>query len=275
MVTFSKSRLATYVQCPEKYRLHYDIGLKPIKTSPSLVEGSAIHHMVETGLMEGPDALPKASKEFWEFRTLEMCDYPDLAAYQNAQATCLEQAKAFLDLIGHLKVQEIEAYLKTSLIHPKTGVEVPGIELQGYIDILDMIDGSQRIIDLKTTAKKPMANASVLSIDLTVYAYLTAYPEFKLDGDIPVALLYLVRTKIPKIIWQKSKRTLDDLEELFHLVLMIATAIETRQFWKNPGMHCSWCDYQSVCYQDEEGFIAKFGEHNLNFGHQERDALYC
>ena len=47
MIRFSKSKLNTFWSCPEKYYLFNELGLRSPKSSPTLVEGSCIHHLVE------------------------------------------------------------------------------------------------------------------------------------------------------------------------------------------------------------------------------------
>ena len=49
----SKSRLNTYCLCPEKYRLTYVEKIVPEKTAIPLIEGSALHHIVENCLVYG------------------------------------------------------------------------------------------------------------------------------------------------------------------------------------------------------------------------------
>jgi len=68
MIKFSKSKLNTFLACSEKYRLHYELGIRSPKTSNSLVEGSCIHHLIETGIVYRDhieDVLDIVRGEFW------------------------------------------------------------------------------------------------------------------------------------------------------------------------------------------------------------------
>lgn len=257
----SKSRLNTFIQCPEKYRLHYELGLRPVKESPPLVEGSALHHLVETALVnqaacDPSELLEYASGEFWTEHPFEQCDYPDRASHEEAQVRCIAEAKAFLNAIGPLDAQRSEYHLEVPVIDPLTGEAIPDVSLQGYMDLLDVVDDRLRVIDIKTTARKPMDRMADLALELTLYAYLLAYPN--LGEAQPVAMLYLVRTKEPKVIWQTGTRSAEHFSELVDTVRRVSAAISQGLFWKNIGQHCTWCDFAAFCFKDETTAHQKF-----------------
>ena len=108
-------------------------------------------------------------------------------------------------------------------------------------------DDLTRIIDIKTTAKSPNLDQANRSMELTVYAYLLAC-KFGFHIEMPVSLLYLVRTKEPKVLWLESKRKRDDFIKLHEIILRIASAIRQGLFWKNQGMQCSWCQHEEICF---------------------------
>ena len=262
LITLSKSRLNAYIQCPEKYYLGYELNIRPLKANPSLVEGSALHHLVESGVLYGKhidldELLNLASERFWESTPFETTDYLDIELYNLAQKTCLTEAKAFLDQIGTLEATAMEQYGQVQLIDPLTQKIIPEIYLQGYIDLVDVVNDSQRLIDIKTTSRKPQPKMAELALELTLYAYLTTYPDF---NDQSVAFLYLTRTKEPKISWDESNRTFVDYIELANLCKNIAINIIEGRYWKNPGMQCSYCDYYSLCYRQDTLALEKFGE---------------
>lgn len=267
-MVLSKSRLNTFIQCPERYRLSYELGIRPLKSSPPLVEGSALHHLVETALItqgstDDPALLESASAVFWNDHPFEQCDYPDHASHEEAQARCITEAKAFLTDIGPMETQRTEYHLEVPVIDPRTGGEIPGVSLQGYMDLLDVVDDQLRVIDIKTTARKPMDNMGNLALELTLYAYLLAFPNVG-SANLPVALLYLVRTKEPKVIWQKGTRSAEHFSELVDIVRSVSAAIKQGLFWKNIGQHCSWCDYAPFCFKDEAKALERFEIANLS-----------
>lgn len=277
MITLSKTRINTYLGCSEKYRLHYELGLRPLRRAKSLVEGSAIHHLVQCGLLyrDSPpvDVLEQASTCFWSENPIELCNYEKESDYELAQNKCLSDSMHFLDQLGPLPVSEVELKLDSPLIHPITLAEHPEINLLGYIDLL--IDtnhkGSFCVADLKTAAKTPRDGLGRLAMELTFYAYLFNQPFTPETSftDIPVALIHLVRTKEPKVIWDEGRRSLPDFLELYRLCRKVAADIKANHFWPCPGVACNWCEYESLCFVRDEKAIQTFGERHWLLYHQD------
>lgn len=268
MIRFSKSKLNTYLVCPRKYYLHYELGMRSLKTSKTLVEGSAIHHMVESGLVyrQITDVVEEASRNFWEEHPFERCCYESEEEYQAAQELCLAQSKTFLEELGPLPARSMELEFRCQLMHPITGEIRDDISLIGYMDLLLLgEDGSPCLVDLKTVGRSPREGMSRVALEMSLYAYLYAEPfEVMEFSRYSVALVYLIRTKQPKVHWDESTRSLPHFVEIFNICEQVASSIERGCFWQNPGMHCSWCDQQSLCYLDESAAIDTFGEEAWN-----------
>jgi CRISPR/Cas system-associated exonuclease Cas4 (RecB family) len=266
---FSKSKLNTYLACPRKYYLHYELGMRALKTPKTLVEGSAIHHIVESGLVYGDrisDVAEEASRAFWSEHPFDQCVYESEEDYLNAQELCLFQSKKFLEELGPLPASRMEVELHSDLINPVTGETRSGITLIGYLDlILTGQGGEPFLVDLKTVGRSPREGMARVALELSFYAYLYAQPfEAQEFQQFPVALIYLIRTKQPKVHWDESVRSLPHFVELFDTCAKVAEHIRHGCFWKNPGMRCSWCDQQSLCYLNEEAAIETFGEEQWN-----------
>ena len=272
MIRFSKSKLNTFLSCSEKYRLGYELGLKPLKASRSLVEGSCIHHLVESGLLYRhsiEDILEHASQAFWQEHPLDRCDYENETQYRAAQALCLDQSRSFLAELGPLPVTHVEQQLEAPLVHPLTldaphELEHAGeITLIGYLDlVLRSADGTPMLVDLKTVARTPQEGMSRVALELTMYAYLYGFPD---SGELSfpsldVALIYLIRTKMPKVHWDESRRSLPQYLDLYRICVKVAEDIKNRQFFRNPGMQCGYCDYRSLCFEEAEAAVGIFGE---------------
>lgn len=252
-LVMSKSRLNCFISCPKKYYWNYIQEMKPIRTPKALVEGSCIHHLVESGLIYGTslsDALEQASTHFWAENPFEQCDYATMEDYLATQATCLAQAREFLKQLGPQRVKHVELKVETPLVNPCHPEQVhPDISLLGYIDlVVEGPDGQDIIIDLKTTSRKPSVMLAEYSHELTMYGYMFTKPwEQAYTAPATVALVHLVRTKQPQVIWDISHRSEADYMELFQTVSLVGSQILARNFWKNPATHCSYCDYQQLC----------------------------
>lgn len=277
MITLSKSRINTYLGCSEKYRLHYELGLRPLRRAKSLVEGSAIHHLVQCGLLyrDSPpvDVLEHASESFWSENPIELCNYENECDYELVQHKCLSDSMHFLDQLGPLPVSQVELKLESPLAHPITLAEHPEINLLGYIDLLIHTNnrGSFCIADLKTAAKTPRDGLGRLAMELTFYAYLHSQPFSHVSTPpiVPVALIHLVRTKEPKTIWDEGRRSLPDFLNLYRLCRKVAADIKAGHFWPCPGVHCGWCEYESLCFMHNEKAVQTFGERHWLLYHQD------
>ena len=247
----SKSRINTYCQCPEKFRLTYIEKIILDKTPTAIIEGSALHHIIENCLVYGkniPDIANEASKEFWSSINIENTEYSDIDALKNAQEKILSESKNFIELIGELNTYQMETYFENPLIDPITGEVDDSVIIRGYADIIDNPQKDIiRIIDIKTSAKSPHADQANRAKELTVYSYLMAC-TFGFHIHIPVSFLYLIRSKESKIVWLNSERTMKDFIELHHEIYRIVYAIRHNLFWKNHGIHCCWCGYQEICF---------------------------
>ena len=247
----SKSRINTYCLCPEKYRLTYVENILMDKTPVSMIEGSAIHHIVENSLVYGKNITNMAelaSMEFWSGIKLSDTEYATEEDMEKAKVKTLAESKVFLAKIGQLDTWQMETWHEHPLVNPVTGVMDENIIIRGLSDILDHPkDNMTRVIDIKTSSKSPNMDQANRSMELTVYAYLLAC-QTRFDIEVPVSLLYLVRTKEPKVLWLESMRKKDDFIKLHETVLQIASAIRQGLFWKNQGMQCSWCQHEEICF---------------------------
>jgi hypothetical protein len=273
MITLSKSRINSYISCPEKYRLRYQMEIKPLKTSTSMVEGSCLHYLLQCGLMYGKhihvdDVLELSSEKFWEENPFEICDYLTYENYQMAQNKCLSEAKIFLDQIGELDVVVVEKYLTEPLIDPITKEEINDINLNGYVDLIDVLNDQNRIIDIKTLSKRPQDGAANVALELTLYSYLNSYPDF---DETPVGYLNLVRTKEPKVIWDESSRTKQNYIELINLCRFVADNISNQKFYRNIGFSCGICNFKSLCWNDEKTALETFGSNLFQYYQMERE----
>ena len=203
MIRFSKSKINTYISCPEKYYLHYELRMRSEVASKTLVEGSAIHRLVEEGLAYGdtsPGHLEEVSRLFWHDHPFEQCAYDTEQAYIAAQDLCLWQSQQFLELLGPLQVTQIELEMRSDLIHPITGVIREDIKMLGFLDLIIIGEDDRPIlVDLKTVGRTPREGMSRVALELSFYAYLYAQSRTEiLFEQYPVALVYLIRTKRSK-----------------------------------------------------------------------------
>ena len=71
-------------------------------------------------------------------------------------------------------------------------------------------------------------------------------------GVEQVALCVLVKTADPRIEWQLTQRTGNQVLEYLSKVKLVAREIAVGRFYKRSGLWCSWCDFLPVCLGDEK-----------------------
>ena len=275
-ITLSKTKLMAYISCPEKFRLRYGLRLKPLLDSPALIEGRAIHHLVESGLMYRDtieDVLPVASTRFWESTPFDTCAYETITDYHQAQAKCLSDSMKFLELIGPMSVLAVEKEISAPLTHPYTGEVWDNIILRGFLDLVLQTESGPAVIDIKTVGRTPAMPMAAISSELALYAYLLEFDALWDARPVEVAFLNLIRTKEPKITWDKAVKGLDDFENIVTTCRQVVEAISQSHFWKNPGMQCGWCSYKSLCHNDKEAAIKTLGERAWEFYQMTKDIL--
>ncbi len=247
----SKSRLNAFCQCPEKYRLTYVEKIVYDKTPVALIEGSALHHIVENVLVYGrniPSIAKVSSDEYWSGIDWKTTEYPNRDACKLAQDKILSEAVEFISKIGDVHTYQMETKFEHTLVNPATGECDESIVLTGYADIIDSPEKDvMRIVDIKTSGKSPNMEQANRAFELTVYAYLMAC-QFGFHIEVPVSLLYLVRSKDKKVLWLNSERSMDDYVMAYETIQNVAHAIRHNLYWKNQGLHCSWCDHQELCF---------------------------
>lgn len=235
----SHSRVNRYLLCPEQYRLHYIVGLRPRFPPSSLVFGNIVHQALAHRFTTGRDPVAHF-EEMWAIIKEIPLGYKERESWEKLRASgnallakfMAEEIPTLTAITGVEKRFELSI---TSLHHPLIGV----------IDLVAERTGRKTVIDFKTSGSSYDAFEAELSDQLS--AYKLAEPEAE-----ELALCVLVKTKEPKIEWHTTRRTGDQLAEYLTKVGYVARDIGSAKFYKRPGMWCSWCDFRPVCLGDRK-----------------------
>ncbi len=260
----SKSRLMSFVACPEKYCLAYELDLKPRRKPQDLLVGASTHHLIATHFIRSHTEefcdLREILQDYWSSYNLANTDFATLEDLEAGMDQSLELARVFLKEVS-LEPLEVEYKFALPVLNIETGETLPDLELVGIIDIIDQPNGQRRAIEIKTKSRKPDEFGAQTSLELTCYAYWLRFLD---DQEvIPASYVNIVKTKKPYIQWQNQERTTGDFVDLFHTIEMVAANILDRRFYRNPGVHCNWCDFRPFCTRDREAVKAVFGTEAL------------
>ena len=249
MTIYSHSRLSTFEQCPQKFKLHYiDKVETEIEESVEAFMGVRVHETLE--------------KLYSDLRYQKKNTLEDLLAFlhdkweKNWNDSIIIVKKEY----GPENYQKMAQKFVTDYYHrydPFDQTKTIAIEerilinlddsgdykLQGYIDRLTEVkDGYYEVHDYKTNSRLPL-------------------PEY-LDTDRQLALYSIgVKNRYPdakdvRLIWHfvafdkelDSTRTDEELDKLKRNTIQLIDRIESEEvFPTNPSRLCDWCEYKEIC----------------------------
>jgi len=188
----------------------------------------------------GRDDLQESLAHFWSRYSLDNADFLTQEDLEAGMRQSLEFARLFLDETD-FEPLEVEYRFSLPVVNVKTGEVIPDLELTGIIDLIDRIDGKNRAIEIKTKSRRPDGFQAEMSMEL-----------------IPVSYVNIVKNRKPYIHWQNQERSTEYFVDLFHTIKTVAENIRDGRFYKNPGVHCNWCDYKPVCSKDVDTVKERF-----------------
>ena len=150
----------------------------------------------------------------------------------------------------------IRAFLSAN-VHPlgekPMGVEVaveahhPDLALPLF-GVLDLVSANRRVVDYKTCAStpNPAIESWIHEVQTTAYAHLVE--ETTEQPSTGTELIFLVKTKAPKIIVHPvDPPTQVQRDRFAALVEVYATGVANEAYYPSPGQHCGWCSYRQEC----------------------------
>ena len=239
-VRASHSKIATYKQCPRKYKYRYIERIKTSERWPHLVKGNFTHDVLEiwiNSVMRGAE--PKA-------------------ALQEAFKVCRESAK--YQSFGIEKyIDEIRPWLKDAYADYAKRRYVPlaveqsvkfkyrGIIMSGRIDRIDHInDRTIKIIDYKTSKDAQYLTDLQVGIYHMAVKYGSLKPKYG-DKDVETAYV-LLRHGLKE---KPYTFTVEDLDGFLDEIELVVDQIMTDKVWEpRPSHMCQYCDYFVPCMEE-------------------------
>jgi RecB family exonuclease len=235
----SHSRVNKYLTCPAQYRYYYIERLRLRAPAANLVFGQLIHQALAGLFGVGLDPVPAFAEAWAPFRQIPLT-YGSKDSWEKLRAAGEGILRKFV-AEELSKITQVEA-VETPFTLDVTSLDLPFI---GVLDLVARIDKKRTVVDFKTVGASYDGYEAALSDQLT--AYQLARPEAEQS-----ALCVLVKTKEPKIEWHPTRRTATDFTEYLGKVRSVGDSLKASQFFKRPGMWCSWCDYLPVCMGDSK-----------------------
>jgi putative RecB family exonuclease len=251
MTVYSHSRLSTFEQCPQKFKLRYiDKVETEVEESVEAFMGIRVHETLEKlysdlryqkkNTLE--DLLGFLNDEWeknWNDSIIIVKKEYGPESYQKMARKFVTDYYNRYDPFDQTKTIAIEERILINLD------DSGDYKLQGYIDRLtEEKDGYYEIHDYKTNSRLPL-------------------PEY-IDNDRQLALYSIgVKNRYPdakdvRLIWHflafdkeiDSTRTDEELVELKQNTVQLIDTIEgEEEFPTNPSRLCDWCEYKEICRQ--------------------------
>lgn len=243
----SASRLKSFLTCRLKFYYEKVLGL-PAPSSANLQIGKAVHAGLEAfhrRKWEGGDtstpAIVQAYLEAWKrLEDEDPVDYGDKDRDQ-CIATGERTLRAYLDselANDDRPIRGVEAYLRRD----------PDILPLPLVGVLDLVRDTGVPVDFKTVATTPDLAEEAWAHDLQMVAYWLLLTDATGEVADPAELVYLVKTKTPKVIrHQLPPVTETQVERFRQLTRVYVDGIKRQDYYPSPGMHCRWCPFRGRC----------------------------
>ena len=259
MVIYSHSKLSTFEQCPLKFKFRYIDKIKPeIEQSIEGFLGNKVHEVLEWIYKQvGEGRTPKLDEVVQDF--IERWNKginPKIKIVKKQFSIEYYFNKGINFLINyftkHAPFKDNTIALEKRIVFnlDKEGT----YKLQGYIDrVVHHTDTNIfEIHDYKTGGF--LKSQEELDKDRQLALYSLGIRElFNEATDVHLIWHFLAFNK-----QMTSKRTLEELEELKQQTIELIKKIEsTKEFNKNKGVLCDWCEFQENCVKHSNETIPK------------------
>ena len=240
-VTWSATRLKSYLTCPRQFRYSYVDGIASIPTSP-LVFGRALHDALcfvhERQMQNG--ALPSVGEVLEHFDALWSEALKSEPFFRDGSPSLDQHLTT-----GH---EVLRAYLaapenRQTPLAAELAFEVTAgdYKLAGIVDRLDESKNGLIVVDFKSGTRKPSPKDLDDDLQFTIYAF---------------ALEQMMGRPVEKVVHCHLRtgdrfdayRTRDDFAWLLNEVLpFVAGSVARGEFAPRVGYWCNWCDYRELC----------------------------
>ncbi|MFW5865472.1 MAG: RecB family exonuclease [Nanoarchaeota archaeon] len=275
----SPSSINTYLQCPRKYFFQYKLR---IPTSPSihLVRGSVAHLALEKFYSLVPEVIGDEYRSHLKTVLLQLLDkywkeskpeFDKLDMISQQIEEFYFETRKMMENHLELIISRLDALTSKGLSFPEAFKQVsPEVEVEylswdkyvkGFIDVVENVDGTIRLMDYKTSKRNKLTDA--YKLQLAIYALLYKEKHGSLPGEVGIYFL-----KFPGGEGELTLKTDDELVKLAEFQIeqihMSTTSDTIGDYPLQKGPLCNWCDYYDYCYKDkpipEEPFPSRYKE---------------
>jgi len=248
----SPSQVRTFMDCSARWWYKYGLGLPDPKGS-SLVRGIVVHRMAEiylrtkfAGAAPEVDELAEIFDDVWQETAAESSFQPD---------EDLDKLKAQTAALARMYLDDVAPEIQPAVIDGQPAIEmrvageIAGVNVRGIVDLLD---ATGRICDLKTAARKPSAIAPDYALQIATYAEIAP----QVTGE--AQLVTLVATKTPQLVTMTYRVSDADRSYARAIYPRVQDAMRAGVVTPNRGSNlCSrkHCNFWEACEAEYGGRV--------------------
>ncbi|MDO9027248.1 MAG: PD-(D/E)XK nuclease family protein [Candidatus Roizmanbacteria bacterium] len=242
MLKLSPSKIATYKQCPLKYKCEIDTQIRKAykQETPPLTFGNLIHGCLN-------DFFKRVDKSQRNFETLRKLFEEKFKKNFEKHRKIFKTKENIIQYVKEAH-RQFKTFISSKFVkgNPFLIEEFPiyrlnqELELGGKFDRVDLVNDKLTLIDYKT-GKYSDEKYEDNRFQLDFYEYLLAkiYPKYQVAKKI---LFYLKENKVEK--YEKS----EDLNQVEKEIVDIADTIkDDTELKPRRNSLCSFCDYREIC----------------------------
>jgi CRISPR/Cas system-associated exonuclease Cas4 (RecB family) len=249
---FSVSQLTDYLNCPLAYRFRHVLGLAWGTTPRAVAFGASVHKSIEymnKCLANGrpdvtADDVVTAFNRDWAHQ-IKTNNINWKKADEAAELLMKGQEllETYWQRFHDRRYTAVELGFRLPILDPSTGLFIKSRDVVGRIDAID----GGTLVEVKTSGRTPNQYQVDADLQLTLYSWAYRFLYGKAEDKIQV--VYLVKTKEPKLEVLETHRDPEDHTKLISLMEQVIRAIDQRLFYPNPvgGYSCGTCGYRAEC----------------------------
>jgi CRISPR/Cas system-associated exonuclease Cas4 (RecB family) len=245
--TVSASRLSTWQRCRLQFYFRYVAGIQKSPT-PALHIGTTVHTVLQQWNLarwHGRELEVQELKEIFS-RAWIIWQEDEQIDWEGNEETV---KSATWDLIQlYLRETPIAADEKPEAVEVGVEADLTGHGLPVLVGVIDLVRAGGRIVDFKTSARKPDGELLAHTAETQTTSYGLLYREATGGKENGVEIHHLVKTKQPKIVVNElGPVTEAQIARLFRVIEAYLKGVAREDFVPSPGVQCAACEFFNEC----------------------------
>jgi CRISPR/Cas system-associated exonuclease Cas4 (RecB family) len=245
--TVSASRLSTWQRCRLQFYFRYVAGIQKPPT-PALHIGTTVHTVLQQ----------------WNLARWRGCHLEAQELRETfSQAWLIWQDGEQIDWEGKEEAVKsatwelIQLYLRETPIAPdekpaavEVGVEadLSGHGLPLLVGVIDLVRSGGRIVDFKTSARRPDVELLAHTTETQTTSYGLLYREATGSKESGIEMHHLIKTKQPKIVVNELGPVNEgQIARLYRVIEAYIKGVAREDFVPSPGVQCAACEFFNEC----------------------------